>query len=333
MSVENLDGGRGNHARVEKNRREVMAIPSSVGSRVLRQGVPPGPDLDWLQQQLHLEANGEFGTTTRDALVAWQKAHGLDDDGEAGSDTLGAMKAAAGDGAVAAPPAVAIASEVIRKGYPNCADPAAWAAALTAAFARFPKFIALGAACIIAKAEMETGGLTRWDENLSYKTPERLLQMFGQRAVFTRAARDAVAAHAKGTPWPAVALGEATRLVGNPVETGDKVYAVLGGFAARGGGIVQLTGLGNQAAFAMDMKMTLAEGRDFIRTIPGAAMTGPWYIDHVGGTAAANAGDMKEVLRLVAGKRSMAELAAIWAAIDGDKQMAAFQRFKGLLGA
>jgi predicted chitinase len=227
---------------------------------------------------------------------------------------------------------VVIGKDVIRNGYPNCPDPAAWAAALTAAFARFPEFNALGAACIIGKAEMETGGLTQLDEGMRY-SPQRMLEVFGQRAVRTDAAKAAVAAHVKNTPWPAIALNEAAEVAGDEVATGDRVYAALGGFAARGGGLIQLTGLANQTAFAQDMGKTLAEGRDYIRTVPGAAMTGPWYIAHVGGTAAANGGNMKEILRLVAGKRTMAELDQIWGVIHGDKQLAAFQRFKELLGA
>lgn len=318
-----------------------MAIPSSVGSRVLKLDVSPGPDVNWLQEQLQVEADGEFGPQTRDALIAWQQAHGLDDDGIAGQETLDAMKAAAGQdgpapaGPVAAPVSgggVVIAEAVIRKGYPKCQDPAAWAAALTAAFARFPQFTLLGAATIIAKAEMETGGLTRLSEGMDYSAP-RLLEVFGKRAVRTEAARAALAAHVKDTPWPAIALQEAGEIAGNEAATGDRVYAALGGFAARGAGLVQLTGNANHLAFAKDMGKTLAEAQAYMRTIPGAAMTGPWYMAFVKGTAAANAGDMKEVLRLVAGKRTMAELDQIWDVIHGDKQLAAFQRFKGLLGA
>jgi len=211
--------------------------------------------------------------------------------------------------AVGDPPRVVVTEAMVRAGFPRCAEPAAWASALTGAFGRFPAFTPLGAATIIAKAEIETGGLTRWDEDLYYTSEAQVRRMFGARAGANPAA-----------------------LLRNPQALGDQVYAALGGYDARGGGIVQLTGLDNQRAFARYLGMTLAEARTYMRTIEGAALTGPWYISHFGGLPAANGGDMREVLRIVAGKSSQASLNQIWSAIHGDQQMAAFQRWRGLLG-
>ncbi|WP_127785802.1 hypothetical protein [Rhodovarius crocodyli] len=226
-----------------------------------------------------------------------------------------------------------VTETMVRQGFPRCADPAAWAKALTAAFARFPAFTPLGAATIIAKAQVETGGLTRWDENLNYSKPEQLLRMHGSRAVRTESAKAALRARPAGGPWPDIALAEAREICGKPMACGDRVYAALGGYEARGGGIVQLTGLDNQQAFARYLGLTLAQARDHMRTIEGAALTGPWYVQHFGGQDAANRGDMREILRIVAGKRTQADLAAIWSSIHGDDQMAAFHRWRGLLEA
>jgi hypothetical protein len=45
-------------------------------------------------------------------------------------------------------------------------------------------------------------------------------------------------------------------------------------------------------------------------------MTAPWYLDHYGATAKANAGDMRAVLAVVAGK-TVAGMAGIWASVPG----------------
>jgi predicted chitinase len=206
-----------------------------------------------------------------------------------------------------APAGVVITRDLIERGFPRCADPSAWAKAFTAAAQRFPGFNRTGWACILAKAATEAGGLTRWDENLFYTSADQVKRMFGSRAG-----------------------ANPERLLRNPKLLGDTVYAALGGYDGRGLGVIQLTGLVNHRAFAADMGMTLAEARIFMQTIPGAAMTAPWYLDHYGATAKANAGDMRAVLAVVAGK-SVAGLDGIWAAIHGDNQVADFQRWQKLL--
>lgn len=197
--------------------------------------------------------------------------------------------------------------DLIRRGFPLCKDPAAWAAAFNGAAARFPAFNRLGWACIMAKAATEARGLTRWDEDLYYTTEAQVLKMHGARA----------GAHPE-------------TLLRNPKKLGDQVYAAWGGYDARGLGIIQNTTLANHSAFAIDMGMTLPEARAFMQTIPGAAMTAPWYLQHYGATAKANAGDMRAVLAVVAGKTTQG-LEGIWTSIHGDKQMADHERFRALL--
>lgn len=197
--------------------------------------------------------------------------------------------------------------ELIRQGFPACADPVQWAAAFTAASARFPAINRTGWACILAKAATEAKGLTRWDEDLYYTTAAQVQRMFGARAG-----------------------DQPEKLLRNPKLLGDTVYAAWGGYEARGLGVIQVTTLANQQAFARDFGMTLAEARSYMLTIPGAAMTAPWYLQHFGAVEKANAGDMKSVLAAVAGK-TVAELSSIWGAIHGDQQMADFEGFRKLL--
>ncbi|WP_421988546.1 hypothetical protein [Roseococcus sp.] len=46
--------------------------------------------------------------------------------------------------------------------------------------------------------------------------------------------------------------------------------------------------------------MSLAAARAYMQTIPGAAMTAPWYLQHFKAVDAANRGDMRAVLAVVA---------------------------------
>jgi len=236
---------------------------------------------------------------------------------------------------------IVITRGVIERGFLLCADPAAWAAAFTAAAQRFPAFNREGWACILAKAATEAGGLTRWDENLYYTSVAQVALMHGMRAVTGGAAEDAMPAYRAAIQAarkakrpdpvaPEAIAREITPLLRNPKALGDRVYAALGGYDGRGLGVIQLTGLANQQAFADAMGMTLAQARAYMQTIEGAAMTAPWYLDHYGATARANAGDMKAVLAVVAGK-TVDGLSDIWASIHGDQQVADFQLFRRLL--
>jgi predicted chitinase len=246
---------------------------------------------------------GFFGTPAQLVPIAPIPAPGSDVLGAATLPAPAIPAVAIGD-----PPAgIIITRDLIERGFPLCADPSAWAKAFSAAAQRFPDFGRTGWACILAKANTEAGGLTRWDENLFYTSADQVKRMFGSRAGTNPAA-----------------------LLRNPKLLGDTVYAKIGGYDGRGLGVIQLTGLANHSAFASDMGMTIAEARAFMQTIPGAAMTAPWYLDHYGATAKANAGEMRAVLAVVAGK-SVTGLDGIWASIHGDDQMADFERFRQML--
>ena len=56
----------------------------------LRQG-SKGPSVVWLQQQLHLGADGSFGPATKAAVIAFQAQHGLTADGVVGPQTWAAL--------------------------------------------------------------------------------------------------------------------------------------------------------------------------------------------------------------------------------------------------
>src|SRR3990167_545631 len=94
----------------------------------------------------------------------------------------------------------------------------------------------------LAQVLHESGGLTIEFENMNYRSPERIMQIFGV-----------------GHHSAAVTSGEARRLVGKPKELAERVYGLgnsrkakeLGndspgdGYRFRGGGIMQTTGRDN----------------------------------------------------------------------------------------
>ena len=57
---------------------------------VLKKG-SKGPAVVTLQEFLKLKADGDFGPKTESAVKAWQKSHGLIDDGIVGKKTWAAM--------------------------------------------------------------------------------------------------------------------------------------------------------------------------------------------------------------------------------------------------
>ena len=87
MLVDNFQGSRKPSAKPTSN-------PYPVPTRLLKKTVPcmRGNDVKWLQWELGMKKiDGIFGNDTKNALIAYQKAHGLLVDGKAGSATRYAM--------------------------------------------------------------------------------------------------------------------------------------------------------------------------------------------------------------------------------------------------
>ncbi|MEO8003208.1 MAG: peptidoglycan-binding domain-containing protein, partial [Arenimonas sp.] len=93
------------------------AWSNAIADGMLRQG-EHGPDIKKLQEQLNalhikdkngnaLVADGDFGKHTKEAVKAFQSAHGLVDDGIVGKDTLAALKKAEAAAVATAPAAPA----------------------------------------------------------------------------------------------------------------------------------------------------------------------------------------------------------------------------------
>lgn len=68
-----------------------VAPRTAAVRRALKMG-DSGPDVAELQRRLKVAADGDFGPATRQALIDFQRAHGLSADGIAGPNTLAALE-------------------------------------------------------------------------------------------------------------------------------------------------------------------------------------------------------------------------------------------------
>lgn len=76
---------------------DAETLPASTSTHrypTLRRG-SSGPSVVWLQQQLHIPADGSFGPGTERAVKAFQAQHGLDPDGVVGTSTWNALHGSA----------------------------------------------------------------------------------------------------------------------------------------------------------------------------------------------------------------------------------------------
>ncbi len=212
-----------------------------------------GPDVQALQQRLSdlgFDPNGidgNFGPGTEKAVRDFQQTNGLDVDGKVGPNTRAALQLD-GVAATAAAGASGGATEPTSTATPATA-PGLNVDALTGmipdeVLAQIPQTAAdfgintnLRLAHFLAQCALESTGFTAKFENLSYKTTERLLAVFGKRL--------------QGVD-PAAFLR-------NPEKLGNHVYANRNGngdeasgdgFRYRGRGYIQLTGKANYQGFS-----------------------------------------------------------------------------------
>lgn len=64
--------------------------PAELGSRQLELG-SSGTDVEWLQHNIGVPADGKFGPQTQGGVMAWQHGHGLANDGVVGPNTWRAL--------------------------------------------------------------------------------------------------------------------------------------------------------------------------------------------------------------------------------------------------
>ena len=220
---------------------------------ILKQG-SSGPDVKDLQQKLKdlgFDPNGidgNFGSGTKAAVVAFQQSKGLQADGIAGPATLAALQAATagtptGGGAVSGSATTATGAGAAPPSAPglNLAGlagkvPDAVIAQIPEAAATFGITTNLRLAHFLAQCALESTNFTAVVENLNYSA-QRLLQVFPK--YFKNVDVNAYARNPQK-------IG--SRVYANRMGNGDEASG--DGFKYRGRGYIQLTGKNNYQAFS-----------------------------------------------------------------------------------
>jgi putative chitinase len=149
-------------------------------------------------------------------------------------------------------------------------------------------------AAFLANAGHESRNFTRLEEDLFYRSAERI------RAVFPSRVRD---------------LAEAAALVGRPQALANRVYAgKLGngpedsgdGWRFRGRGLFQLTGRGNYRSAAVALKFDYELSPDLVAMPHHAALTAAWFWQSIGGNVLADARQIDAITRRINGPAMLA---------------------------
>lgn len=120
-------------------------------------------------------------------------------------------------------------------------------------------------AALVGQCRVESKGFADLEEDLYYRTPERIAEIFA-------AARP---------------LSVAQKLVRNPQALANRVYAGrLGngdeasgdGWRYRGRGLIQITGLENYAAFELSTGVDVVERPEQLAEPVGACMSAAWFL-------------------------------------------------------
>lgn len=137
---------------------------------------------------------------------------------------------------------------------------------LRAACDRFDIVTGPRLAGFVAQCRVESGDFVKLEENLNYRTPERLRAIFPSRIT---SLADAASLIPRGPK--AIASRVYAGKNGNGSEaTGD-------GWAYRGRGLIQLTGRSNYHDAGMELGFNYIEAPDLVATPQHACLTAAWY--------------------------------------------------------
>lgn len=238
-------------------------LQNSPGSRTLRAGSAPGPDVRRLQSIVGVPEDGVFGPRTRDALAGWQLERGLVSDGVAGPATWRAMGALLpGAPAVFLPPIVPATLEswvqlvqsILQE--ERCTDPAGWAPVLVESMDANGITPGRRAAAYLPNIINETH-LSQLVENMTYTTSARLMANWPAR-------------------FPTVA--SCAPYLRNGPALAEKVYGGRygnnqpgDGWLFRGRGLIQVTFRGNYEPLAKRLGIPLLQLLEMMEHRQGAS--------------------------------------------------------------
>ena len=217
-----------------------------------------------LQAKLGVEAIGNFGPKTEEAVKAWQSANGLTPDGIVGDGTWNKMFGTT-PGTAPAPAAAPIPSGPFKLDKLKGHIPDAVIAQIPDTAARFNITSPLRLAHFLAQCGHESGGFKAVQENLNYSSK-------GLQGIF-------------GKYFPTLASAEqyarqpqkiASRVYGG--RMGNGVESTGEGYKYRGRGYIQLTGKANYMAFDKFVPEDTTNNPDLVATKYPLASAG-WFFD------------------------------------------------------
>jgi putative chitinase len=182
-----------------------------------------------------------------------------------------------------------ITADNLRRFAPQIPNPALHAAALEAARLNSTVNTPQRLAHFMGQIYVETAGLTRLEENLHYRDPNRLVSLF-------KAVKDVTDAQALIAAGPHAI---ANRVYANRGGNGDEGSG--DGWKYRGSGYIQLTFRDNYQKFGVMVRMDLEGNPDLLRQLSNAAEAAFAYWDATGCSALADAGDVEGITRRVNG--------------------------------
>ena len=226
----------------------------------LRRG-DEGPLVTKLQEKLGVDAIGKFGPKTEAALIAWQKANGLQADGIAGPFTLAKLgiealpqTAPVAPAPVQAAPSIAIPTnsgfklEKLKGHIPD-----AVIAQIPDTAARFGITTPLRLSHFLAQCGHESGEFKAVRENLNYSAK-------GLMGIFKKYFPNAkLALQYERKPEKIASLVYANRMGNGPESSGD-------GYNYRGRGYIQLTGKDNYKKFDATVPEDITANPDLVAT-------------------------------------------------------------------
>ena len=219
-------------------------------------------DVKKLQIKLGVDPVGNFGPKTEEAVKAWQRANGLEDDGVVGDGTWNKMFRTTPAPTATPAPTILVSSFKLDKLKGHIPD--AVIAAIPDTAAKFNITNVLRLAHFLAQAGHESGQFKATSENLNYSSK-------GLLGIFPRYFTPALAEQYARQPQKI-----ANRVYGG--RMGNGVEATGDGFKFRGRGYIQLTGKDNYTQFDKTVPEDILANPDLVST-KYALMSAAWFFD------------------------------------------------------
>lgn len=220
-------------------------------------------DVRKLQIKLGVDPVGNFGPKTEEAVKAWQRANGLEDDGVVGDGTWNKMFGTTpAPTATPAPTTILVSSFKLDKLKGHIPDSVI--AAIPDTAAKFNITNVLRLAHFLAQAGHESGQFKATQENLNYSSK-------GLLGIFPRYFNAATAEQYARKPEMIASKVYGSRMGNGPEATKE-------GYKFRGRGYIQLTGKDNYTQFDKTVPEDILANPDLVST-KYALLSAAWFFD------------------------------------------------------